>query len=96
MLDFKVLNPNQVAQALGDVSVQQYLVSLRAIVAQKSVGLTNLFHLYAERIPVDTEKLAQTNPDIKNTNLFPEASPLKIDQYMATRRFNPEWQNIIR
>jgi hypothetical protein len=97
VLDLTRFNATQLSGILNNALVQQYLISLRSLVAQKSVGLNNLYQLYAERIPVSTQKLAQSVPEIRNTKLYPEASPMKIDQYMATRRFSdPNWESMIQ
>lgn len=97
ILDLTRFNQTQLSGILNNALVQQYLVSLRSLVSQKSVGLDNLYHIYAERIPVSTQKLVQSVPEISGTKLYPAASPLSVDQYMATRRFSdPNWQTMIQ
>lgn len=84
-LDYGSINPTQ-AQNLPDVA--KYLVMQRTYVAEQSVGLSNLYHFYAERMP---EKGLGNKAGI---NVGPDTSqsPLEVEKYLATRQVtDPQW-----
>jgi hypothetical protein len=77
---------------LNTPSVKKYFVAFLRQIANYSVGISNFYYLYAERVPIPTQ-----NRDIPSGLKLPEyltkeASPLAIDQYSATRRIqSKEW-----
>lgn len=85
------LSTDQLKQLQSETSFQNYQVSLRALIAQQSIAYSNLYHLYAERLPqqgLGTSVGMVDNQGNKITN----ASPLQVEQYIATRRAdNPSW-----
>lgn len=98
-IDFSSLSQSKFKAAMQDKDVIAYLLALRSYAAQESVGLGNLYHLYAERVPVNTQSLKSSGQynAIKGAGLYPEASPLMVDNYMATRRFtDPAWNTTMQ
>lgn len=98
-IDFSSLSQTKFKAAMQDKDVIAYLLALRSYAAQESVGLANLYHLYAERVPVNTQSLKSSGQysAIKQAGLYPEASPLMVDNYMATRRFtDPAWNTTMQ
>jgi len=74
-------------------TVTKYLNELRAYAAMQSIGLSNLYQLYAERVPSNVD--AQQNPQLASALAaigMPNASQLQLENYMATRRLtDPNW-----
>ncbi|CAN5302308.1 hypothetical protein BH10PSE19_BH10PSE19_03420 [soil metagenome] len=86
-LDFGKLETKDRDAALKDGKVQQYLLGLRTLAAMSSVGISNLYYLYAERLPIKMD-----NPNPKDNRKQIEISPLQAQQEMASRRLrDPEW-----
>ncbi len=88
--ELKLTNPN----------VPQYLAELGIYGARQSIGLSNFYHLYAERQPVSNlGRLAQVTVNDKNNISFSQgakiednASPLQVEKFAAERRAdNPQW-----
>ncbi|WP_423063596.1 phosphoesterase [Candidiatus Paracoxiella cheracis] len=89
------LSPTKRAQKLqtivNDPVYQKYQLTIRSLLASKSVALSNFNYLMAERTPV--KGLAQKAGMPNNPNL-PKgyASPLEVENYIANERLNnPEW-----
>jgi hypothetical protein len=79
---------------LNKPNVVNYLVALRTYVAELSVGLSNLYHIYEERLPIDDatalgKQLAAAgtpaNPSELKALTLP-TSVAQVQQYLATRR----------
>lgn len=86
-LDMTKLDPTDLQNAImNNKDLQNYLVSLRSYGASLSVGLSNLYYLFSERV-------AQQPPNTSgNTNLPTLNSTLQFENYIATRRFtDPNW-----
>lgn len=89
-------------QALENSNVQQYIYLIRRKAALSSVAISNLNYLYNQRVPQKTSTLLQKLPTIDQTqlkqqlpkNLQTEASPLALQQWMATRRLNSVNNNV--
>lgn len=82
---------NPLQQALGNSSVQQYLYLVRQMVASYSVGMSDLYYLYNQRVPQPTSTLLGTQfqsitQSTLPANLQKQASPLAIEQWSATHR----------
>ena len=92
-LDLSRLSAADLRKALYTNSdLQAYLVAQRSIAASQSVALSNLYFSYGERIPQDTTSLANTIPELNKSSLYPKASSLQIEHYLATRRYDdPAW-----
>lgn len=92
LVDFsKIIAQSNLDKAFQITSVQQYLYTLREMVASYSVGMSDLYYLYHQRIPTDTEKLLGSKfQSITKSNLpkgmQKEASPLALEQWMAEHR----------
>lgn len=98
---------NLSSSVLSSPAYLNYAGLVRSYVAALSLGVSNLYHLYAERAPINANSQNPAPFNVLNnaglgaiaqlpTNSpqFPAASPLQIDQYSATRRFNdPSWRN---
>lgn len=89
------LSPDKRAQALRDFVAnpiyQNYQLTLRSLLAAKSIALSNLNQLLAERIP---QKNLASKTGMPNNPQLPEgyASPLEVENYIANERVNsPEW-----
>ena len=76
-----------------DPDVAKYLVAIRSYATLQSVALSNLYQLYAERMPSKVDE--STNKelfDALNAIKMPNASQLQVENYMATRRItDPQW-----
>ena len=97
VLDLSKLSAKKLASAFNKADVQSYFLTLRSLVAQQSVGIGNLYYLYAERMPISTKSIAQAMTLPQNSPLYPTASPLQVDQYLATRRFTDlNWINAVQ
>ncbi|MGE3921093.1 MAG: hypothetical protein AB7F64_09235 [Gammaproteobacteria bacterium] len=97
VLDMSKVDQDKLNNALANsTDLQNYLIALRSLVAQQSVGISNLYQLYAERVAVDTSKVRENLPNMPNTPVVPKASPLMIDNYVATRRFGPDWETTLQ
>jgi intracellular multiplication protein IcmX len=103
--------PEKLDQALKSIttssSYEQYQLSARALISERSVALNNLNQLVAERSPIITHEpnpgLAQVSQAIgvtpatttdPNTNktVYIYASPLQISNYVTTHRTSdPQW-----
>ncbi len=92
VLDFSTIKLPQNAtltsiQSLPDVA--KYLVMLRTYTAQQTVGLGNLYQLYAERLP---QKGLGQQAAMPNATADTSESPLQVEQFMATRQISdPSW-----
>lgn len=80
--------------AVQNTQLARYLTSLRIYAAMQSVGLSNLYQFYAERLPSnvpDDDKNKALVMGLQGINL-PNASQLQVENYMATRRLtDPQW-----
>ncbi len=92
LIDFtKIISTNNLTQALGTQAAQQYLYILRKMLAGYSVGMSDMYYLYNQRVPQDTTALLgnQFNSITQSTlpqALQKQASPLAIQEWMATHR----------
>jgi hypothetical protein len=82
---------------LNDAKVKEYLSGLRAYLTIQSLALSNLYFLYAERLPInknqlDKNQFANLSPDVRTAlgTKLGSISPLKLEQTMATRRMTDE------
>lgn len=87
--------------------VRDYLAALRNYTAQLSVGISNFYYLYHERMPIsdpDTLDLAKAIMS-KSTSVTPavnpaptnDVSPLEVMQYIATSRVgNDKWYEAVQ
>lgn len=92
VLNFASLSSDNLKTALTNADVQSYVLARNSITAVSSVALSNFYFIYNQRIPQSTESLASTFPEIKQTSLYPEASPLAIIHYIGTRALtDPTW-----
>ncbi len=78
---------------LGEAPTQDYLSALRAYMAAQSLALNNLYFLYAERMPIDTNTIS--DDAIKHavntvSGSTKDLSALKLENLMATRRITDE------
>jgi len=94
------LNPNQRAQKLQSIvnnpTYQKYQLTVRSLLASKSVALSNLNYLLSERTPV--KGLAE-KAGIPNNPKLPRgyASPLEVENYIANQRLNnPKWAEAMK
>ncbi len=73
--------------------VIQYLALVRAYAAVQSVGLGNLYQLYAERMPSKVDPATDKDLAAALSAIdMPNASQLQVENYMATRRIlDPQW-----
>ncbi len=79
---------------MNNQTLRAYLLTERAYSSLVSLGLNNLYHSYFERVPVKNLAKKSGMPNNKAINpIYPNASPLQVDQYMATRRLDPKWFN---
>lgn len=86
-----------VAIQLNDAKVKEYLSGLRAYLTIQSLALSNLYFLYAERLPInknqlDKNQFSNLSPDVRTAlgTKLGSVSPLKLEQTMATRRMTDE------
>lgn len=92
LIDFtQIISSSQLAQALNNPAVQQYLLTIRQTVANDSTGMNNLYYLYNERVSQNTNALLGTQfttiaPGTLPQNLQTKASPLALEKWMATHR----------
>lgn len=95
VLDLSKLKNSDLTNALNaNRDFQNYIVALRNQAAITSVGLSNLYFLYASRIPQPTSTYTSLFPNfnLKQTPLYPSASAAQVDNYIANRRFqDPQW-----
>jgi intracellular multiplication protein IcmX len=89
------LSPSQRATALQNFLTnpvyQKYQLAIRSLLATKSVALSNLNLLLAERTPI---KGLANQAGMPNDPNLPAgyASPLEVENYIATERLNnPQW-----
>ncbi len=94
------MSPDKRAQALYNFVTnpvyQQYQLAVRSLLASKSVALSNLNLLHAERTPV---KDLATQTGMPNNPNLPAgyASPLEVENYIANQRVNsPDWYKEIK
>lgn len=80
-LNFGKLDAKERDAILQNTKVQQYLLALRTLTAMSSVGMSNLYSLYAERVP-----LKMDNPNPQDSQKQIEKSALQMQQEMASRR----------
>lgn len=79
------------AQLLNDSNYINYQLSSRSALATRSVAVNNFQNLIVERTPVTG---LGTTAGLVNSNgtPIPNASPLQVESYLATRRANsPAW-----
>lgn len=104
--DFKKLVPpkyskSQINDLRSTPAVMNYLTELRSYATVQSVGISNLYHLYAERI-IQTglgKKLQIRKPSTVSADgkvvpgaVIDDVSPLQVDEYLAKRRIDdPGW-----
>jgi len=84
-----------------------YMATLRSYAAMQAIGVGNLYHIYAERMPLNQSgnDPALIDPALRglgygaiaqlpaNSPTFPSASEIEIDQHSATRRLSdPSWR----
>jgi hypothetical protein len=82
------LTTDQKQKMQSSSSGQKYRVTLRNLIAARSVAVANLYHLLSDRISV---KDLGTQSGIPNTA---DASPLQVKEYIATRRADSQdWYN---
>jgi hypothetical protein len=92
VLDTSKATPSTL-QNSGDV--QNYLVTLRTYATQQALAISNFYQMYANRIAVDISGKIPGVPG--GAPIYPKTSPLMLDQYMATRRFNDSnWAQAIQ
>ncbi len=98
VVDLSQLSAKDLKTALQDnADLQKYLVAFRVMTATQSVAISNLYYLYAERLPRDTKDLAKNLPEMKDTALYPKASILQIEHYLGTRRMTDDsWHKNIQ
>lgn len=94
-------SPTQVSQFRSTPKVQLYLAELRSYASAQSVGLSNLYRLYAERIiqqglgrilNVHKYSTVDANGNITPGEVIPDVSPLQAEEYLAKRRvYDPGW-----
>ncbi len=98
-IDFSALTTSggknsQLNQAFQQSNVLEYLYKIRRLEAVSSVGISNLYYLYSERVPQKTKDLLKNIPDedLKNlpSNLQKYASPLALQKWIATHRLSSE------
>lgn len=104
--DFKKLAPpiysqTQISQFRSSTKVQNYLTALRSYTAAQSVSLSNLYHLYAERViqeglgkTLNVHKYSTVDEAGKVVpgEVIPDVSPLQAEEYLAKRRvYDPGW-----
>lgn len=90
----QIISDNELTRALSDPEVQKYLLTLRQILANYSVGMNNLYYLYNERKAEPTDDILgnpSSGTQTIDKSLLPKslqtnASPLAIEKWMATRR----------
>jgi hypothetical protein len=91
-IDLSKLSPTDLKTVFqNNADFQQFIVGQRIISASQSVGLSNLYYLLAERIPQNNSNSNNNNSNngVKTPSL---SSPLKFENYLATRRFtDPNW-----
>lgn len=79
------MKPSKLIQFLESSSYQKYLLNTRSEMAARSMALTNLYHMMAERTPVSG---LGTEAGLPTKN----ASPLQVEKYIATHRVrNKNW-----
>jgi hypothetical protein len=81
--------------------VQNYLAELRSYAAAQSVGINNLYHLYAERIiqqglgktlNIHKASTVDATGKVVPGEVIPDVSPLQAEEYLAKRRVHdPAW-----
>lgn len=74
-----------VTQVLGQPAVITYLNDLRSFAALQSSGVSTLRQIYASRLPSKTDPKSTAGLALAALGM-PNASPLQIENYMATRR----------
>ncbi len=90
-INFEGLNEKQKLELQSTLTYQQYQAALRGYIAAQSVGISNLYHLYAERIPQAGLGTAAGVTDDAGKPIA-NASALQVEQYLATRRSqNKNW-----
>lgn len=89
-------SPSALLALKQNPTYQKYVMTMRQLVAIRSMSVNSLNQLIAERTPMpglgEAAGLAPTSaPGVKPAS-YPSASPLQVEQYQATRRTqNPEW-----
>lgn len=90
-INFNGLNEKQILDLQSSANFQRYQAALRAYIATQSVGMSNLYQLYAERIPQAGLGTAAGLTDNSGRPIA-NASALQVEQYLATRRSqNKNW-----
>lgn len=79
--------PDKMQQLQEDPDYQSYKIDIRAILADRSVGLSNLQYLVNERTVQSGLGAKAGMP-----SAYKDASPLQVAQFLADRRIdNPRW-----
>jgi hypothetical protein len=86
-------NTTVAAMETSNPHVIQYVNDLKNYVAIQAAAVSNLYQLYAERVP--TSVSAKSNPSLYqalNAIGMPNASQLQVENYMTSRRIiDPQW-----
>lgn len=77
---------------LDKVNFARFVNLYRGYAASESIALSNLEYLFAQRYRDTTDHLGYKAGLTKDPNSKDaDASPLKVDHYLATKRLNPQW-----
>ena len=79
-----------------DQGMQESVARMGTLMASTSVGLSNYYYLYHERLNQaglgESAKLYHFNKDGSHGDSIKDASPLQVDEFMAKRRVvDPNW-----
>lgn len=89
VVNFSNVASKDLPDLLNRTDVINYLTALRSYAAQEGVGLSNLYHYYAERVSVTGLGAAANLPPPTGSMIPPiNASPLQVEDYYANRRLN--------
>lgn len=84
-------HPNKLAQFKSSPDYLKFAMTIRSLVAIRSITIDTLEHLIAERTPQPNQGV-----NIGNPNGDKSASPLQIEQYQANHRIeDPKWYHSI-
>ncbi len=82
--------PQALYNFVSSSQYQNYQLTMRSMMANKSIAINNFESLIAERTPSKTAVQGITTPDGQTTIAKP--SPLQVEQYQALHRVdNPAW-----